>query len=176
MSATTRILIGLGLLLALVLALYGIDQRGYSRAKAEATVALGAQKREAGQVLATETAKTREAEEALRSAKQVQDTKDAQAQSTVADLSRRLRQLTAGNAGRLRDPNAPECGRGSSGAEAKTATAPRAGPEDGAQAGGLLSEQLSELLQRQATEADSINAAYASCRADAFAVRELLHD
>lgn len=180
MSTTTRILIGLALLVALVACLFagvkGIDQRGYNRAKAEATAALEEQKREADRLMATETAKTREAEEALRSAKQFQDNKDVQAQSTVADLSRRLRQLTAGNTGRLRDPNAPECGRGGGGTEAQAATTARAGPEDGAQAGGLLSEQLSELLQRHAAEADSINAAYASCRADAFAMRQSLDD
>lgn len=173
MSATTRILIGLGLLLALVLALFGIDQRGYQRAQAEATRALEKQKQQASELLATETAKTRAAEEALRTFKLNQDKKDAQAQSTVADLSFRLRQLSADNAGRLRDPNAQGCGGSGSGPEAEAATAAGSGGEHPAHAGGLLSAELSGLLRQLAAEADAINLAYASCRSDALQVRAL---
>jgi len=177
MSPLVKVGAVLLLLVAMLVCLFAgvkaIDQRGYDRAKSEATEALQAQKREADQMLAAETAKTRAVEESLRAFKLNQDNKDAQAQSTVADLSLRLRQLTAGTAGRLRDPNAPGCGGSGSGTQAEASTTARSGPEDRAEAGGLLSAELSELLQRQAAEADSINAAYASCRADAFTVREL---
>lgn len=163
------------LLIAVLVCLFAgvkaIDQRGYDRAKAEATAALEAQKREANQVLATETAKTRAVEESLRAFKLNQDNKDAKAQSTVADLSRRLRQLTADNAGRLRDPNAPGCGGSGSGTKAEAATATRASPEDGAEAGGLLSEPLTKFLFEQAASADELNNAYISCKVDAMNVR-----
>lgn len=167
----------LALLVALVACVFlgvkGIDQRGYQRAQVEATAALEEQKRQASKLLATETAKTRAAEEALRTNKLNQDKKDAQAQSTVADLARRLRQLSADNAGRLRDPNAPSCGGGGSGTSAEAATTTGPGGEHPAHAGGLLSAELSGLLFRLASEADAINAAYASCRADALQVRAL---
>lgn len=176
----TDILIKIAAVMALLVILYTgeqyIEGRGYDRAKAEATAALEAQKRKAGEVLATETAKTRAAEESLRTFKLNQDNKDAQAQATVADLSRRLRQLTAGTAGRLRDPNAQGCGGSSGGPQGKAVTPAPDRPGDGAEAGGLLSAELTGLLQRLASEADAINTAYASCRADAFAVRELLND
>lgn len=177
MSPLVKVGAVLALLVALIACLFagfkGIDQRGYNRAQAEATAALQAQKREAGELLATETAKTRAAEEALRTFKLNQDNKDAQAQATNADLSRRLHQLTIGNAGRLRDPSAPGCGGGGSGTPSGAGTPARAGAEDGAQAGGLLSAELTGLLQRLASEADAINIAYASCRADAYSVRAL---
>ncbi len=167
----------LALLVALVACVFlgvkGIDQRGYQRAQSEATAALEKQKRQAGEQLATETAKTRAAEEALRTNKLNQDKKDAQAQSTVNDLSRRLRQLSADSAGRLRDPNAQGCGGSGSGPEAEAATTAGSGGEHPAEAGGLLSAELSGLLFRLASEADAINLAYASCRADALQVRAL---
>lgn len=167
----------LALLVALVACVFlgvkGIDQRGYQRAQSEATAALAQQKQQAGELLATEAAKTRSAEEALRTNKLNQDKKDAQAQSTVADLSRRLRQLSADNAGRLRDPNAQGCGGSGSGPEAEAASATGSGGEHPAHAGGLLSAELSGLLRQLAGEADAINLAYASCRADALQVRAL---
>lgn len=177
MSPLLKVGAVLALLVALVACVFlgvkGIDQRGYQRAQAEATAALKEQKKQASELLATETAKTRAAEEALRTFKLNQDKKDAQAQSTVADLSRRLRQLSADNAGRLRDPNAPGCGGSGSGPEAEAATAAGSGADDRAHAGGLLSAELSGLLRQLAAEADAINLAYASCRSDALQVRAL---
>jgi hypothetical protein len=172
----TNILIKVGLILAVLVILFTgeqyIEGRGYDRAKAEATAALEAQKREAGEVLATETAKTRAAEESLRTFKLIQDNKDAQAQNTIAALSGRVRQL-AGPAGRLRDPNAQGCGGSGSGTQSEAATLAPDRPGDGAEAGGLLSTELTGLLQRLAIEADAINTAYASCRADTLQVRAL---
>lgn len=177
MSPLVKVGAVLVLLIAMLACLFfgvkAIDQRGYDRAKAEATAALEAQKREAGGVLATETAKTRAAEESLRTFKLNQDNKDAQAQATVADLSRRLRQLSAGTAGRLRDPNAQGCGGSSCGPQGEAVTPAPDRPGDAAEAGGLLSAELTGLLQRLASEADAINTAYASCRSDALQVRAL---
>lgn len=172
MSAFFKVAILLGLLLALMLGVRVIDQKGYDRAKAEATAALKEQQRQAERELASETAKTRAAEQALRDFKTNQDIQDAKAQTTVADLSRRLRQR-AGKSGRLRDPNAHGCGRGSGSPSGETATATGSGAADPAEAGGLLSAELTGLLQRLTTEADEINIVYASCRADAYQVRAL---
>lgn len=172
----TDIFIKIAAVMALLVILYTgeqyIEGRGYDRAKAEATAALEAQKREAGQVLATETAKTRAAEESLRIFKLNQDNKDAQAQVTIAGLSNRLHRL-AGNAGRLRDPNAHGCGGSSSSPQGEAVTLAPDRPGDGTEAGGLLSAELTGLLQRLASEADAINTAYASCRSDALQVRAL---
>lgn len=170
MSTFAKVAILLGLLLALMLGVRLIDQNGYQRAKAEATAALKELQRQAERELASQTAKTRAAEQALHTFKTQQDIQDAKAQSTVADLSRRLRSL-AGAPGRLRDANAHGCGRGSSGPAGEAATATGGGATDPAEAGGLLSAELTGLLQRLTTEADEINVAYASCRADTYAVR-----
>ena len=176
MSPLVKVGAVLVLLIAMLACLFfgvkAIDQRGYDRAKAEATAALEAQKREAGGVLATETAKTRAAEESLRTFKLNQDNKDAQAQVTIADLSNRLHRL-AGNAGRLRDPNAQGCGGSSGSPKGQAATPAPDRPGDAAEAGGLLSAELTGLLHRLASEADAINTAYASCRSDALQMRAL---
>lgn len=172
MSTFAKVAILLGLLLAVMLGVRAIDQRGYDRAKAEATAALKEQQRQAERELASQTAKTRAAEQALHNFKTNQETQDAKAQSTVADLSRRLRQL-AGDAGRLRDPHAPGCGGGGGGALSEAAPAASGGAEHPAEAGGVLSKQLTEFLFGQAAAADQLNNAYISCRADAYQVREL---
>lgn len=171
MSIFAKFAIVLGLLLALMLGVRAIDQNGFDRASVQATAALEKQKNKAAAELASETAKTRAAEQALRDFKTNQDIQDAKAQSTVADLSSRLRQL-AGKSGRLRDPNAHGCGRGGGGPTGEAATATGSGAADPAEAGGLLSVPLTELLQTALRESDDINVAYASCRADTFKVRE----
>lgn len=171
MSLFIKAAIAVGLVLALLLALRQVDQRGYDRAMAEATAATNALKAQAAATLASETAKTRSAEQALQAIKNTQELQDAAHQNTVADLSDRLRRL-AGPAGRLRDPYAVGCGGGSGGAPGAAATTPGDRAADTTEAGGLLSAGLSGLLQRLQREADTINIAYASCRADAYAVRQ----
>lgn len=147
-----------------------IEQRGYDRAEADYTAAIERLHADAAAQLAEEVNKTRAAEQALNEAKNNQELKDATHTQTIASLSDRLRRA-AGPAGRLRDPNAAPCGRSGGGPEGGPTATANAGAADHAEAGGLLSEQLSELLQRLAREADDINVAYASCRADAFTVR-----
>ena len=170
-SLFVKAAIAAGLVLALLLALRQVDQRGYDRAMAEATAATNTLKAQAAATLASETAKTRHAEQALQAIKNTQELQDAAHQNTVADLSDRLRRL-AGPAGRLRDPHAAGCGGGSGGAPGAAATTPGDRAADPAQTGGLLSVPLTELLGRIVREADTINVAYASCRADAYAVRQ----
>lgn len=170
----TAILIRLAAVLAAIVLLFGawqyVDGRGYNRAAAEYTTAINDQKAKAGALLASETAKTRSAEQALQSITQTQNLKDANNVQTLADLSDRLRRA-AGPAGRMRDPHATGCGAGGSGATGATSTTSNGSATDTAQAGGLLSAGVTGLFERLTREADDINAAYASCRADAFAVR-----
>jgi hypothetical protein len=161
--------------LASIVLLWGawqyIDARGYNRARAEYTAAITAQKAEASALLARETAKVRTAEQTLQTITDTQNIKDFENAKTLTTLSDRLR-AAAGPAGRLRDPHAVRCG----GSSAATPSAPAAAPGDSAanpaQADGLLSADLSRLLRDLTASADQINAAYASCRADAFAVRQ----
>jgi hypothetical protein len=168
-----RLALALALLAGLFFSEQYIEGLGYSRAQAEATAAINQQKETAATLLATETDKARAAESALQAAKNNQEVQDAAHQKTVAGLSARLRKL-AGPAGRLRDPNAAGCGCGGGGATGPTTPAPGDRADDSAQSAGLLSAELTELLQRLAREADDINAAYSSCRGDAFAVRQYL--
>jgi membrane protein involved in colicin uptake len=147
-----------------------IEGRGYDRAFVEARAQVEASKRAAAERLALETQKTRAAEQALQAATATQNTKDAAHAKTINDLSARLRTLS-GPAGRLRDPHATGCGTGGGGTESAATATANTGAADGAQAGRLLSGPLTELFLRVAREADDINAAYTSCRADAYTVR-----
>jgi len=131
-------------------------------------------KADAATALATETAKTLQAEQALQAQTNIQNTQDANHAKTIADLSARLR-AAAGSAGRLRDPYATSqttgCWAGGGSAASTTASAAGDRAADPADAGGLLSAELSGLLQRLQREADVINVAYASCRERAIADR-----
>jgi hypothetical protein len=129
-------------------------------------------KAEAAGTLATETAKTQAAERGLADFKNQREIQDAKNRTTVAGLERRLRDA-AGPAGRLRDPNAAGCGPSGGGAQGEVAASPSGGATDVAQAGGLFSAGATELLQRLTREADEVNLAYASCRADALNTRTL---
>lgn len=133
--------------------------------------AVDKQKVEAAGKLADETGKVLKIERELGAARAAQETRDAKNRKTVAGLERRLADAAAANGGRLRDPNAAGCG--GSGGSAETAVAAgaddRAG--DGAKTGGLLSVQLSDLLRARLRDADEINIAYASCRADSLKLR-----
>jgi hypothetical protein len=150
-----------------------IEQRGYDRATAEHTAAIHQLQADAANTLADQVSKTRAAEQALTTAKNNQEIQDAKHTQTIKAYAARLR-AAAGPAGRLRDPNAPapECRGSGDRPPGDPATATAAGATDSAETGGLLSEPLTGLLQRLAREADDINAAYASCRADAYTVRQ----
>lgn len=175
MSITAKLIAALALLSALFFGEQYIEGLGYSRAVAECAVRIEAQKTAATQMLAEETAKTRAAEKTLQEKINQQEIKDEKNQKTVAALSGRLRVL-AGPAGRLRDPNASStgCGGGGGGTTGAIATADGGGAADPAETGGLLSADLSGLLQRLIREADDINAAYISCRVDTSSVRGIL--
>lgn len=114
--------------------------------------------------LRIEHERVRAAEVRLTKALRDQEKKDVFNQTQVKDLQRRLDAAIARGAGRLRDPNGAAPARSQpAGAVAATAEHRAA---DRAETAGLLSESLTRLLRDQAREADEINAAYASCRAD----------
>lgn len=166
-------------LLALAAAVLGYGHQQYAKGVQATTAtfqaAIAAQKAQAATTLANETERVRLLERALASATRQQETHDAQAQKTIAALDDRLRNL-AGPGQRLRDPHATIAGCwGGSGSAPGAATTPAADrAADGPDAGGLLSVPLTELLRATLRAADDINAAYTSCRADAYAVRGLL--
>ena len=170
----TEVLIKIGAALALLVALFFAEQyvesMGYDRAWAEASVAIKQKEADAAAQLNRETEKTRAAEQALQAKTNQQENEDATHQKTVEDLSNRLRTL-AGPSVRLRDPHAARCGPSGGGAQSDIAGAASDRPADASEAGGLLSADLAGLLQRLQLEADTINVAYASCRADTYAVR-----
>ena len=139
---------------------------GEQRTTLRYEAALAQQKADAAALLATETAKVREAERRARELLIKQEKRDAKNRKTVAGLEGRLAAL-AGPDGRLRDPNAqPGCGGSGAGPEGAPPAGAADRPGDGAQAGGLLSAELSGLLRARLIEADAINLAYTSCRAD----------
>lgn len=177
MSLQIKIIAALLASIALVAAVLGYGHRQYTQGVKHTTDAYDAaiqhQKAQAAQLLVDETAKTLAAERALQDRKNQQEIKDEQNRKTVSGLADRLR-AAAGSVGRLRDPNAPAgCRLGSGGTPGATAAAPADRATDPAQTGGLLSVPLSDLLRRALREADDINAAYASCREDAYTVRAL---
>lgn len=171
-------LIAIGALLAALVLGYSAWVRhqqgiGEARAKTVYNAAITQQKTVAGELLAAETSKAATATAALNAFKLRQEKDDAQNKSTIADLAVRLR-TAAGAAGRLRDPNAAGCGGSGSGAPGADPARSGGGAADAAEAGGLFSAGATELLHRLTRDADDINTAYASCRADALSLRFVL--
>lgn len=174
MSTEAKIIAILLSVIALGVAVLGYGHYQYAKGVRVTTstyeAAIEKKKGEAARLLAAETTKVLDRERELADLKAKQEQQDAQHQKTVTDLQARLR-AAAGPTGRLRDPNAPGCGGGSGGADGAPAANSGKRPADGAEAGGLLSAELSGLLQRLTFEADTINVAYASCRSTLTAER-----
>jgi hypothetical protein len=173
----TNVLIKIAAVLALLVLLYmgeqAIEQRGADRQWAKDAVAITQLKADAAALLASETEKTRSAEQALAELKNDQERQDASHQKTVSDLSDRLQRIAAGHDGRLRDPHGTGCGAGGGSTSDSAASAPSDRADHPAETGGLLSAELGGLLQQLTREADEVNVAYASCRADAYTIRSL---
>lgn len=166
----------LGVLLV-VSAIFGINEH-LNLANARTTIAerdgrIKAIQADASRVLASETFKTLQLERALQDTHAQQENKDAQHAEIVAAKDLELRRRTrAGGGPGLRDPHAAACPNGDGGGTAPaTATAAGDRAADRTEATGLLSPELERLLLDQAEAADRINVAYASCRADASAIR-----
>jgi hypothetical protein len=131
-----------------------------------------AQKLEARLLFEKLTAEVKQLQARLNDAQKAQEKKDANNKATIDAQARRLADAAAAHGGQLRDPNG--CGRGGASPEGQGGAAAGTGEEHRAEAGGLLSAQLSRLLGKLTREADDINAAYESCRADAVNVRQAL--
>lgn len=145
---------------------YELQSERVRSARLEATL-----ERERGQAnrdLAVATNRVLAAERVLRASRAEQERKDGDAQATIADLGERVRR--AGADGRLRDRFAAPCHPADPGP--RTATADRG--EDPAEAGRALSPEFSGAVIAILRDADDINAAYASCRADAVGLRQQL--
>lgn len=132
------------------------------------------QKRVAAARLAELTAEVKAAQSALDEFRRNQEKADAIKRSIIDDQARRLAAAAAANGGKLRDPNASGCRGGGGGPEGQDPARPVDGAADAPQAGGLLSAQLSGLLQRLTREADAINDAYAVCKPDTVNLRRQL--
>jgi hypothetical protein len=135
-------------------------------------LAVQKQKTAAAQTLAAETNKVLDLERQLGAARAAQEENDADNAQTVAALREGLRAKSraAGGPG-LRDPFAARCGGGGGGAPVAAAAGADRGAADAAEAAGLVSQPLEDLLLELADAGDAINNAYISCRADSQAVR-----
>ncbi len=145
---------------------------GEERANLRWGKALADQKSKAAGKLSAETAKVLAVERELNEIRQAREKQDATNQSTIAGLRDRLR-AAAGPGIRLRDPNAEPagCRDGGGGPKGQPSAIAEPGRKDPTEAGGLLSAELTGLLQRLTEEADTVNAAYIACREDAIAMR-----
>lgn len=172
----------IGGVLALASALWGgvamwerhirADERAKVTAVYEA--AITKQKVVAAKLLAVKTAEAAAATLALQEFKDKQELQDVSNQKTVSDLSARITVLAGVNR-RLRDPNQTGCGGSGAGAQSQATSNAASGAADPPQTDGLFSAGATELLERLTREADEINVAYASCRADAIQLRQVLH-
>lgn len=152
-------------------------ERGIGREQAtrEYNLRIAEQKAEAARMLAAETARVQAAEKTLRAVLDAQEVQNVKDQKTVSNLSIRLRNLTAVNNGRLRDPRADErCGGSGDGGKGGNSVNTGHSEGDGAATGGLLSQDATGLFLGGADDAERISAAYRSCRAYAFAVNNAL--
>lgn len=152
----------------------GITTTGYIKGRAagvEITTErfesqIAKQKIEADKLIATETANVAATEKKLRDFKDNQEITDATNQKKISKLSNDVRHLS-GALGRMRDPHSSnDCGP-----KGSPSTSSGNSENNGAENGGLLSAEISQLLSTLTREADEINAAYISCRSDAFSIR-----
>lgn len=147
---------------------------GEARAAARYEAALTKQKADAAALLAKETAKVHATEASLQKFHFDQEFKDLTNEKTIAILAGKLHRAS-GISGRLRDPNAEAgCRSGGGGAQGQGDAGTGDRPGDGGQASGLFSAAATRLFERITGEADTINRAYAACRADSLKLRETL--
>ena len=167
---------------------------GYAQAQAAYEAELDRLHTQAAAQLLAATQKTQQAERALHHAKNLQEIIDAQAVDEISRMAQRWAQAAPGGVGagtgtgmgagtgsglgagqlgplRLRDPHASSRGCSGGGPTSGAASPAGAGAADPPEAAGVLSEELARLLRALTIDADQINAAYASCRADAYTVR-----
>lgn len=146
-----------------------LEQRDQARKVLDqVTVDINAQKKAATAELRTANASVLAQQNRLDAAAQHQEKVDAQAVKTVDDLRNQLR---AARAERMRHA-AEEARRGRGGAaeQGQAAAGAGAGAVDRPEAAGLLPDPEAA-ADDDAYDADRLNAAFASCKADAIAIR-----
>lgn len=166
------------LCLALTLAL-GVQTVRLASVKTNVAVlqaAIETNKADASRTLAEATKKTLNAERELSAARAERETEDAKNLAKIQTQRNALMALSRGGGGPgLRDPNQTGCGSSSSGPPGTDPTIANHSAADAPEAGGLLSEPVTELLLSLVDSADQINLAYTSCRAYAEDLRLLLN-
>ena len=127
---------------------------------------VAAQNRTAAAELARLTTERNAAQAQLDQIYQQQEKTDVLAVQEIARLTGELEQRPV----RVRIvASSPTCGAGRGGTAGEQASAADSGAADATQAYGLLPESNSIRLRAVSAEAETINAAYASCRAALFA-------
>jgi hypothetical protein len=174
MSIQVKIITLLVSIIGSAIGIYFFGEHRYEQGEATATLrdnqVIADMKIKAARILGLETLKTKAVEDVLAAALHERELKDADNHKTIEVLSTYIRSIV-GDSGRLRDPNAAGCGSSGGSTAGQTFSNASSGPANGAESGGLLSAELSGLLTRLTREADDVNEAYISCRADAFQVR-----
>lgn len=107
---------------------------------------------------------------ALQALHEAQERKDADAQLEIARLNRELEQRPI----RVRYVTTSASRAGGGGSSYPSDTNFQDSPGDGAETNGVLPEQNARRLRKVIAEAEQINAAYASCRAQLFSLHTTL--
>lgn len=166
MIAIDRLIVPLLIVTALAAGAWGEHQHRQARqARAELAAlqaAVAEQKAQAAQTLQTLTRERDAAQARADAAHALQEQTDAQNQSEIARLSGELERRPV----RVRIVTRPaECGPGDRGPAGDSPARADAGAADHAQTHGLLPEANTRRLATVIAEMETINAAYASCRA-----------
>jgi len=178
-STTNKVLIGVILATAVMAGLgyagYRIDRRATAIENDRWQMEVKELKLKASRELSIARDERDAAQEKLNGALAAQERTDNANKEIVADLEGKLRAARAVSGGRMRDPNATGCRSGGQDPGGQVAASPGGSGSNPAEAGGLLSADLTGLLDKLTKESDDINVAYASCRADSFNVRALIN-
>ena len=138
--------------------------------------AIEAQKKEAAEKLAAINATVVAQQKRIDDAYELQEKTDDMSSKTLEQVRAELARMRA-TARRMQHIPDPGAGRGDGGGSANGQASAGNGPgaEDAAQAPGVLhvSEDPEAAADDDAYDADAINAAYASCRAQALVLRKL---
>ena len=155
----------------LMLAAFGVATAGYyawsdrigdareAQVRASYEKALLALKVDAAKKLEEATFASGKLTEELAKFKVTQDKGDVKNTTTIQSLRTQL------GAVRLRDPGTALCGCCGSGTTSEAGSGAGIGSVNSSASAGILSDAASEFLRAKASEADTINLAYMSCRA-----------
>lgn len=168
------------MVLALLAAVLGYGEfRAHNAAQAEAQrweLATTKLKADAREKLAAETRRVLDLERRLAAMTLDLEAEHAQRKALSDDFAAQLRAAAARHGGRLRDPHATGCRGGGGRTPAPDPAGAERSTEGGAETGGLLSIELTQLLQRLQRESDEINDAYAQCRPWALNVESTINE